>query len=145
MTGMSRYFLLCGYTPFDRDTQYEEMQAIIRGDYKFEPVRLGCRETSQDVSDADEPWLAHLQVEYWRGVSEEARQFVRKCLTVDPTNRPTIGELLEDPWLKDVTEHYVQDPKSATGAAMDLLPQVKKAFDARKTCESASVGQERQR
>lgn len=33
-----RYFLLCGYTPFDRDSQYEEMQAIIRGDYKFEPV-----------------------------------------------------------------------------------------------------------
>ena len=35
---LDRYFLLCGYTPFDRDTQYEEMQAIIRGDYKFEPV-----------------------------------------------------------------------------------------------------------
>lgn len=33
-----RYFLLCGYTPFDRDSQYEEMQAIIRGDYKFEPA-----------------------------------------------------------------------------------------------------------
>jgi hypothetical protein len=32
------YFLLCGYTPFDRDSQYEEMQAIVRGDYKFEPV-----------------------------------------------------------------------------------------------------------
>jgi len=114
--GVITYFLLCGYTPFDRDTQYEEMQAIIRGDYKFEPV------------------------EYWRGVSEEARQFVRKCLTVDPTNRPTIGELLEDPWLKDVAEHYVQDPKSASGAAMDLLPQVRKAFDARKTFRKAVLG-----
>lgn len=36
---VTRYFLLCGYTPFDRDSQYEEMQAIVRGDYKFEPVR----------------------------------------------------------------------------------------------------------
>ena len=35
---ISRYFLLCGYTPFDRDSQYEEMQAICNGDYKFEPV-----------------------------------------------------------------------------------------------------------
>jgi hypothetical protein len=33
------YFLLCGYTPFDRDSQYDEMQAICNGDYKFEPVR----------------------------------------------------------------------------------------------------------
>lgn len=26
-----------GYTPFDRDTQQQEMEAIIAGDYKFEP------------------------------------------------------------------------------------------------------------
>jgi calcium/calmodulin-dependent protein kinase I len=36
--GVISYFLLCGYTPFDRDSQYEEMQAICNGDYKFEPV-----------------------------------------------------------------------------------------------------------
>lgn len=35
--GVITYFLLCGYTPFDRDSQQEEMNAIIRGDYKFEP------------------------------------------------------------------------------------------------------------
>jgi serine/threonine protein kinase len=32
----SRY-KITGYTPFDRDTQREEMEAICRGDYKFEP------------------------------------------------------------------------------------------------------------
>ena len=26
-----------GYTPFDRDTQKQEMEAIIAGDYRFEP------------------------------------------------------------------------------------------------------------
>lgn len=35
--GVITYFLLCGYTPFDRDTQQEEMEAIIAGAYKFEP------------------------------------------------------------------------------------------------------------
>jgi serine/threonine protein kinase len=35
--GVITYFLLCGYTPFDRDNQQQEMEAIIRGDYKFEP------------------------------------------------------------------------------------------------------------
>lgn len=38
--GVITYFLLCGYTPFDRDTQQEEMEAIIAGDYKFEPGML---------------------------------------------------------------------------------------------------------
>ena len=28
---------LLGYTPFDRDTQRQEMEAIIAGDYRFEP------------------------------------------------------------------------------------------------------------
>ena len=35
--GVITYFLLAGYTPFDRDSQQEEMEAIIAGDYKFEP------------------------------------------------------------------------------------------------------------
>jgi calcium/calmodulin-dependent protein kinase I len=35
--GVITYFLLAGYTPFDRENQLQEMQAIIAGDYKFEP------------------------------------------------------------------------------------------------------------
>ena len=44
--GVITYFLLCGYTPFDRDTNLEEMQAILAADYKFEPVDYW-----QDVSE----------------------------------------------------------------------------------------------
>ena len=44
--GVITYFLLCGYTPFDRDSNLEEMQAILEADYSFSPD------------------------EYWRGVSE---------------------------------------------------------------------------
>lgn len=35
--GVITYFLLAGYTPFDRENQHLEMEAIIAGDYKFEP------------------------------------------------------------------------------------------------------------
>lgn len=38
--GVITYFLLAGYTPFDRDSQQQEMEAIIAGDYKFEPGAL---------------------------------------------------------------------------------------------------------
>jgi serine/threonine protein kinase len=69
--GVVTYFLLAGYTPFDRDTPKLEMEAIIRGDYKFEPE------------------------EYWANVSDTARDFVKACLTIDPERRPTAAEALD--------------------------------------------------
>lgn len=69
------------------------------------------------------------QAEYWQGVSDTAREFVRSCLTIDPTNRPTADELLNHPWLKT----------NASDKAVDLLPSVKAAFDAKKTCKSAET------
>ncbi|EMD36910.1 hypothetical protein CERSUDRAFT_83936 [Gelatoporia subvermispora B] len=108
--GVITYFLLCGYTPFDRDTQEQEMQAIIAGDYKFEPA------------------------EYWENVSETARDFVRECLTIDPASRPTAAEALRHKWLASEEPHFVTN---ATGGPADLLPHVRKAFDARKTFRKA--------
>ncbi len=76
------------------------------------------------------------QSEYWSGVSRTAREFVRECLTVDPTNRPTTSKLLNHKWLKLDEQSFVTDPSSDSGKAVDLLPNVKAAFDAKKTCES---------
>lgn len=103
--GVITYFLLCGYTPFDKDSQAKETEAIIAGDYKFEPV------------------------EYWENVSDTAKKFIRRCLTVDPAKRPTAQDMLEDKWLS--SKHRVAVD---TSAAPDLLPQVKKNFDPKKTC-----------
>jgi len=73
--GVITYFLLCGYTPFDRDSSVEEMQAIMAGDYNFEPP------------------------EYWEDVSEKAKDFIRGCLTVDPAKRLTAKQCMNHPWL----------------------------------------------
>lgn len=102
---------LSGYTPFDRDSAHEEMEAIIAGNYKFEPEQ------------------------YWEGVSSTARDFVRTCLTIDPTSRPTAAEALTHPWLSSTTPHFVP---GSTGGPTDLLPQIRKAFDAKKTCMCSS-------
>jgi len=104
--GVITYFLLCGYTPFDRDTQAKETEAIIAGDYKFEPV------------------------EYWENVSITAKRFIECSLTVDPTKRPTAQQMLEHEWL-------LKRAAVGTGTAPDLLPQVKKNFDAKKTFRKA--------
>jgi serine/threonine protein kinase len=110
--GVISYFLLAGYTPFDRDSQQQEMEAIIAGDYKFEPE------------------------EYWQNVSETAKDFVRTCLTVDPLKRPTAAEALKHKWLADEQPHFVEQD----GRPADLLPNVKRAFNAKAAWRKAAFG-----
>jgi len=101
------YFLLCGYTPFDRDSNLEEMQAILAADYSFTPL------------------------EYWRGVSQGARNFIKGCLTTDPTKRMTAHEALQHTWINPPYD------QSKMRSGEDLLPTVKKNFNARRTLHRA--------
>jgi serine/threonine protein kinase len=86
------------------------MQAILAADYSFTPV------------------------EYWRNVSEPARDFIRRCLTIDPRARITAHQALQHPWVKpdDLTS-----PEKSAGEGEDLLPTVKKNFNARRTLHKA--------
>ncbi|KAG9640460.1 calcium/calmodulin dependent protein kinase-like protein, partial [Aureobasidium melanogenum] len=102
--GVITYFLLCGYTPFDRDSNLEEMQAILVADYSFTPL------------------------EYWRGVSLSARAFIKRCLTIDPTKRMTAHEALSHDWIAGPAQERGNE---------DLLPTVKKNFNARRTLHKA--------
>lgn len=110
--GVITYFLLCGYTPFDRDSNLEEMQAILAADYSFTPL------------------------EYWRGVSHIARDFINRCLTIDPNQRMTAHEALQHAWVNP--PYDPADPRSiGAGSGQDLLPTVKKNFNARRTLHKA--------
>jgi len=113
--GVITYFLLAGYTPFDRDSQQQEMEAIIAGDYKFEPE------------------------EYWQNVSSTAKDFVRTCLTIDPKKRPTAAIALQHKWLADEQPHFVPDPDRLDGGPADLLPNVKRAFNAKQLWRKAAL------
>jgi len=116
--GVITYFLLCGYTPFDRDSDFEEMQAILNADYSFTPV------------------------EYWRGVSENAKDFIKRCLTVDPKKRMTAHEALQHPFVAGWARATAANGEAgAEGEVLDkgtnLLPTVKKNFNARRTLHAA--------
>ena len=108
--GVITYFLLCGYTPFDRESNLEEMQAILAADYSFTPI------------------------EYWRNVSDTARDFIRRCLTIDANARMTAHQALQHPWIKTADP---TSPETPVGAGQDLLPTVKKNFNARRTLHKA--------
>ncbi|KAI0260005.1 Pkinase-domain-containing protein [Gloeopeniophorella convolvens] len=103
--GVITYFLLAGYTPFDRPNQHEEVEAVLAGAYRFEPA------------------------DCWWNVSDAAKDFVSECLTIDPGSRPTAAEMLKHRWLAET--HFVSDPASLTGGPMDLLPQIQKQLDAK--------------
>lgn len=64
-------------------------------------------------------------------MSEIARNFVSTCLTVDPEARPTADQMLQHSWLAADVPHFVQ---AENGEPTDLLPHVRKAFNARRTC-----------
>lgn len=101
--GVITYFLLCGYTPFDRDTSVEEMKAIMAGDYSFEPE------------------------EYWEDISEKAKDFISRCLTVNPTKRISSSDARSHPFL---TQEFAK-------SEADLLPAIRQNFNARKTFYAA--------
>ncbi|CDS12016.1 hypothetical protein LRAMOSA04212 [Lichtheimia ramosa] len=106
--GVISYFLLCGYTPFERENNVDEMNAIMHADYTFDE-------------------------QYWSTISDEAKDFVSRCLTIDPAKRMTAREALEHPWL---TAEHTQ-PTSPVDEARDLLPNVRGNFNARRTFKRA--------
>ncbi|KAF0691641.1 Aste57867_17171 [Aphanomyces stellatus] len=72
--GVITFILLSGCAPFVGDTNAELLAAIQLGKIHFQP-------------------------EYWHDVSPAAQSFVRRMLVVDPNERATVDDLLQDPWL----------------------------------------------
>ncbi|CAM9413077.1 unnamed protein product [Chrysoparadoxa australica] len=77
--GVIIYILLGGYPPFHDASQPRLFRKIRAGSFRFHP-------------------------EYWGGVSNEAKDLIRRLLTVDPQKRLTAGQAVVHPWLlsKDV-------------------------------------------
>ena len=73
--GVILYILLGGYPPFHDDDQKELFKRIKAGVYVF-----------------------HEQ--YWSGVSEEAKDLIRKLLVVNPRERLTAEQALAHPWMR---------------------------------------------
>lgn len=63
---------------------------------------------------------------YWRNVSPDARSFIRNCLALDPSKRPTATEALNDIWMTGDRAREI-----------DLLETVRENFNARRTFKSA--------
>jgi calcium/calmodulin-dependent protein kinase I len=96
--GVITYVLLCGFQPFYGDDQAQLFKAILEADYVFEK-------------------------EYWSEISEDAKDFIRKLLVVNPAERMNCEQALQHRWLTTATNTSV-------------LENVKK-FNAKKTFKKA--------
>lgn len=84
------------------NSQVEEVQAICAAAYSYTPE------------------------EYWSAISDTARDFIDKCLVVDPAKRMTAKDCLNHPWIQSDTSQ----PKPGEE---DLLQKGLKAkFDAKR-------------
>jgi len=73
--GVILYILLSGLPPFWGDSEDQIFRMVLRGEPDL----------------ASDPWPA---------ISAEAKDVVRRLLTVDPRKRATAGEILRHPWLQ---------------------------------------------
>ena len=72
--GVVTYILLGGYPPFHDEKQSKLFKKIKKGEYEFHP-------------------------EFWSAVSEEAKDLIRKLLTLNPTDRLTADQALQHSWV----------------------------------------------
>ncbi|XP_060594839.1 calcium/calmodulin-dependent protein kinase type IV-like [Ruditapes philippinarum] len=96
--GVIAYILLCGYEPFYDDNDQHMYKKIIKGDYEF-----------------DSP--------YWDYIGENAKDLIRKLLTVNSKKRLTAEEALKHPWVKGM---------AASGEHMEKTQNNIKSFNARR-------------
>lgn len=73
--GVLTYFMICGYMPFDCDTEAETKEYITTADYVYEPE------------------------EYWSDVPDTAKDFIDKCLRISPSERLTAEDALNHPFI----------------------------------------------
>ena len=100
--GVIIYILLCGYPPFYNMNQAQLFRSIREGKYAF-----------------DSP--------YWDQISDNAKDLISKCLTVDVHKRLDINGVLNHPWVASEAES-----KNIT----NVLGELKK-FNARRKLRAA--------
>ena len=107
--GVIFYILLCGYAPFDGEKDEEIHEKILVGEFDFPK-------------------------EDWSHVSDEAKNLIKKMLTMDVNERVSALETLQDPWFKKFEQKAHYDKK----LAKNVLSNMKK-FKKHKTLEKTII------
>jgi len=95
--GVILFICLAGYPPFSEEIKkYTLHEQIVKGIYSFPK-------------------------EYWKTVSPQAIDLVKKLLTVDPKKRITVDEALQHPWISD-DEEVIEKANQLMSAVCPEMP-----------------------
>ncbi|ODV64359.1 serine/threonine-protein kinase [Ascoidea rubescens DSM 1968] len=96
--GVITYTLLCGYSPFRSETI---------NDFLLEVQNDNC---------------VVFHKRFWKNISVDAKYFILSMLRIDPNERPTADQLLNNIWIKKT---------ASENSSCDLLPNIREGFNAR--------------
>ena len=82
--GVILFIMLVGYPPFNGQNDEEITKRILKGNLSLED-------------------------EEWQGISDEAKDLVRKLLCYDPKQRITARDALNHPWIKEMTKGEIDE------------------------------------
>lgn len=94
-TGVILYILLCGYPPFNGQNDKQIIENVLRGKFTLEEPE-------------------------WDEISPEAKDFVTKMLTFDPSDRISAEDALQHPWIKNFATKEKIDQQIATRSLANL-------------------------
>ena len=81
--GVILYILLCGYPPFNGDSDKEILEAVKEANLTF-CSRFKCK-----------------SVEEWQSITKKAKILIKKMLTLNPKKRISAQDALSDTWITD--------------------------------------------
>jgi len=106
--GVLIYVLLCGYPPFSKGLEEDNVallyEQIMKGDYTFED-------------------------QYWGGISDSAKHLISHLLVVDPSKRFTADQILFHIWM-------IENCNSSGAFSRDSLSIEKKRYNAKRKFKS---------
>ncbi|XP_041367707.1 calcium/calmodulin-dependent protein kinase type IV-like isoform X2 [Gigantopelta aegis] len=102
--GVIAYILLCGYEPFSAEDDREMYKNVIKGKYTFDEI-------------------------YWDDISKNAKDLVKRLLTLDPKKRITAKSALQHPWVKG---------KAASSDHLESTYEKIKEFNAKRKLKTAT-------
>mmetsp|Transcript_76566 Transcript_76566/g.206279 ORF Transcript_76566/g.206279 Transcript_76566/m.206279 type:complete len:345 (-) Transcript_76566:7-1041(-) len=99
--GVMIYECLCGFTPFQSQDPKMTLRLTMRGTFEFPSP-------------------------YWDGISNGAKDFITRALTLDPAARPTAKGCLADPWIVEARAPAPHPlPELGSTRAMLMIRKVK--------------------
>jgi calcium-dependent protein kinase len=108
--GVILYIMLCGYPPFNGETDDEILQAVKKGAFDFPK-------------------------EEWATVSQDAKDLIQKMLTYEPSKRVSALDCLSQSWFVKHKEKALNDKKVAKSALANM-----KKFKKDRKLEQATIG-----